>query len=83
MLKRMLLEKAESGMLKVEIKPNADRDEVLGWVPEREAFKVSIKAPPKEGRANMELVKFLSRLLGKEVRIVSGHTSKRKVLKVL
>jgi uncharacterized protein (TIGR00251 family) len=83
MLKELLIDKAKSGTLKVEIKPNAGRNEVLGWVSENGAFRVSVKAQPKEGRANTELVKFLSRLLGKKVRIVSGHTSKRKVLKVL
>ncbi len=83
MLKELLLEKAKSGTLKVEIKPNAVRNEVTGWIPEKGAFKVSVKAPPKEGRANMGLVKFLSKLLKREVRIVSGHTSRRKVLKVM
>jgi uncharacterized protein (TIGR00251 family) len=83
MLRELLLEKARSGTIRVEIKADAGRNEVLGWMPEKEAFKVSIKAPPKEGRANTELVRFLSKILGKEVRIVSGHTSKRKVLKVL
>jgi len=60
-------------------------------VPKSVSFSISLKdgkvkirltSPPEKGEANAELVKELSRALGKGVRIVSGHTSRRKRLEV-
>lgn len=44
--------------------------------------RVHVTAPPSGGRANAELTRDLSDLLGEEVRIVSGHRSTRKKLAV-
>ncbi len=48
------------------------------------ALKVRVAAPPVEGAANAELTRFLARRLGVSagsVEIVSGHTSKTKVVR--
>jgi uncharacterized protein (TIGR00251 family) len=45
-------------------------------------LKVSLTSEPKMNRANIELIQNLSKLLGKQVRIISGLTSKRKKLSV-
>ena len=45
-------------------------------------MKVKIKAPPVEGKANKEVVKFFSKLLNAEVEIVKGETSREKDLLV-
>lgn len=48
-------------------------------------LKCYLKAAPENGRANAELVKFLSKALGytqDDVEIVSGHISRRKRLKI-
>jgi uncharacterized protein len=45
------------------------------------ALKVRVAAPPVEGAANEELVRFLARHFGvpaRDVEIVSGHSSKTK-----
>lgn len=41
---------------------------------------VELSGPAREGRANQELVKELSRILRCEVRIVSGLRSRRKII---
>lgn len=41
-------------------------------------LKVMLTSEPEKNRANIELIQNLSRLLGTQVRIVSGLTSKRK-----
>ncbi|MBI5388947.1 YggU family protein [Candidatus Woesearchaeota archaeon] len=64
------------------VKPNAKKTEILGWDEGRQALRVAVAAPPEDNRANLELIKFFSRLLKKEVRIVSGLTSKKKILRV-
>ena len=69
-----------SGKVKVLVKPNSNKDEVLGWDDSRQAWKVTITAPAEENKANIAVIKFFSKLTGKRVRIVSGLTSKQKVL---
>lgn len=39
---------------------------------------VELRSEPKENRANLELASFLGKVLGREVRIVSGHKTKMK-----
>ncbi|MEW5946784.1 MAG: DUF167 domain-containing protein [bacterium] len=49
------------------------------------AMRVSVTAPPEDGRANRELVKFLAGLIGvggSSVSIVSGGRSRRKRVRV-
>lgn len=46
-------------------------------------IKVRLTSPPEKGEANAELVKELSKALGGvEVRILSGHTSRRKRVEI-
>ncbi len=49
------------------------------------ALKVRLAAPPVEGAANEELVRFLARRLGvpkSAVRVVSGESGRSKVVEV-
>lgn len=46
---------------------------------------ISIKSQPKGGRANLELIKKLAEYFGvskDEIRIISGKTSKKKLVEV-
>jgi uncharacterized protein len=48
------------------------------------ALKVRVAAPPVEGAANAELVRFLAKRLGvaaSAVEVVGGHASKSKVVR--
>jgi len=45
-------------------------------------LKVRVKAPPVGGKANKELVRFLSKVLGADVHLVRGETSREKDLLV-
>ncbi len=45
-------------------------------------FKVTVKAPPAEGRANEAVIEVLADYLGipkRSLRLVSGHKSKHKI----
>jgi uncharacterized protein (TIGR00251 family) len=68
---------------KVLVKSNARKNEILGFDEQKQAYKVAIKEPAEDNRANEELVRFLSKELGKKVRIISGRTSKVKIVRVL
>jgi hypothetical protein len=51
----------------------------------QETLRLKIAAPPQKGRANQELVVFLSRQLGLKrdsVEIISGHTARNKVIRI-
>jgi uncharacterized protein (TIGR00251 family) len=76
----------ESGALvfAVRVVPRASKTAVAG---EHDgALKVRVAAPPVEGAANAELMRFLAKQLGvaaRAVEIVGGQTSKTKVVRVV
>lgn len=43
---------------------------------------MEVKALPEKGKANLEIIKFFSKEYKKDVRIVSGKTSKVKLVRV-
>jgi uncharacterized protein (TIGR00251 family) len=65
----------------VRVQPRASRSEIVG---EQEgALRVRLAAPPVDGAANDALIALLADLLDvpkRDIRIVSGATSKRKVI---
>ena len=67
----------------VHVQPNARRNEALGY--EDGVLRMKIAAPPVKGRANRELIEFLSQRLGVSrgsVTIEKGATSRSKVIGV-
>ncbi|MBI5390138.1 YggU family protein [Candidatus Woesearchaeota archaeon] len=67
--------------ISVHVKPNAVKTELLEA--EGTCMKIALKAPPQDGKANLELIKFFSKQFKKRIRIVSGITSKHKVIEVV
>ena len=68
-----------SGVLTVHVVPRASRTEVVGM--HGDAVRIRLAAPPVDGAANEELVRFLAERLGvprAAVTIAAGHTSRRK-----
>ncbi len=66
--------------LKILVKPNSPKTEILGWDDSRSALRVTIHAKPEDNEANTEVVKFFSKLLKKKVSIKSGMRSREKLL---
>ncbi len=65
------------------VQPRASRDAILGIHDNR--LRISITAPPTDGKANDYLVRFLARTLGvakNRVHVISGHTGRRKTVRV-
>lgn len=67
--------------LTIIVKPNSAKNEIVEYDESRKAYKVNIKAPPENNKANIEVIKFFSKISKKQVKIISGQTSKKKVLK--
>lgn len=73
----------ESISFGVRVQPRASRSEVAGELDG--ALKVRLAAPPVDGEANEELVRFLAKLFAvsrQRVSIFSGLTSKNKLIRV-
>ena len=68
--------------LKIIVKPNSNKSEIIDFNDDKQAIRVNIKAKPEANKANVEVVKFFSRLLKKRVRIVSGLKIKEKIIRV-
>ncbi len=66
--------------LKIIAKPNSEETKIIGFDEAKQALKVAVCAPPEENKANIELMKFFSKILGKQVRIKTGLKSKEKLL---
>jgi len=67
----------------VKVHPRARRSAMAGRL--GEAWKLDLTAPPVEGKANEECVRFLAELVGvprARVRIVTGLTSRTKVVEI-
>ena len=75
-----LRETKEGTILLIYVHPKAKKNKIEGIDEWRGRLKVKIKAPPVEGKANREVVKFLSKLLGVEVSILRGETGREKDL---
>jgi uncharacterized protein (TIGR00251 family) len=71
----------KDGSLEIIVKPNSSKSEITGYDEIRKALNVSIKGPPENNKANIEVIKLFSRLSGKKVKIITGMTSKKKVLR--
>ncbi len=70
--------------LTLQVHPNAKHNEVLGF--EEGILRLKIAAPPVEGKANKELISFLSKTFGtrkSSITIDRGHTSKVKIITIL
>ncbi|KPJ93744.1 MAG: hypothetical protein AMS18_05155 [Gemmatimonas sp. SG8_17] len=66
-------------ILDFRVRPRARRTEVVGW--HGGAIKIRLRAPPVDGAANDELVRFIAQRVGvprSAVRILSGATSRSK-----
>lgn len=70
----------EDNTLRILAKPNAAKTQIIGWDDSRKALKVAVKGKPEAGVANLNLLKFFSNISGKNVYIISGKTSRKKVI---
>ena len=71
-------------MFSIKIIPNASKTEFAGRTDDG-GFRIRVQAPPVEGAANRELIRFLARSLGvakSQVAIVRGTSSRIKLVSV-
>jgi hypothetical protein len=72
------------GRISVTVSPGAARSKLVGR--HGEGWRARVAAPPERGRANDALIELLARTLElprDSLRVVSGRTSRRKVVEVV
>lgn len=69
--------------VKIIVKPNSAKNEIKAYDKEKDAFRVNISAPAEKNKANIEVIKFFSKLLKKKVIIARGLKSKEKIIKII
>lgn len=70
--------------IEVKVEPRSSRKEIAG-VLDATILKVKLTAPPVGGEANEQLIEILAKTAGvrkSDIRIIRGHTSKRKVIEI-
>jgi uncharacterized protein (TIGR00251 family) len=73
----------ENNRIHVIVKPNAKKTEIIEINREKKTVKIAVAAPADKDKANKELLHFISKLLKKQVRFVSGLRSKEKILEII
>jgi len=64
------------------VRPNSPKTEIKEFDSGKQAYRVNIKAVPEKGKANKDVIKYFTKLLKKDVKIVSGLKSRKKVLRI-
>ncbi|MBT4547141.1 MAG: DUF167 domain-containing protein [Candidatus Magasanikbacteria bacterium] len=70
--------------IKIKVLPRSSKNEIVGELPDG-TIKIKLKAPPIDGEANTELIKFLSKewkVSKSSIRILKGKTSKTKLVEI-
>ena len=68
---------------KVIVKPNSRKNKIAGFDKAKNTYLVQISARAEDNKANIELIKFLSKQLKKKIRIASGLKSKQKIIEMI
>lgn len=67
-------------IITIKVKPNASETKIIS---QREnEFTIAIAAPAEQNKANIELIKFLSKHFKADVKIIRGLKSKNKLVKI-
>lgn len=77
--------------LRIKVIPKSSKNEIVSIQEDSTEFgpqltvRIKIKAAPEKGKANKELIEFLSDKLNlkkDQINIISGHTSQLKLVKI-
>lgn len=74
----------EGVTFKIRVQPKSSRNKLDG--PYQDGIKVRLTAPPVDGEANQACLEFFAKLFGiakSRVELVSGHTGRSKVIRLL
>ena len=64
------------------VKTNARKTNILSYDEERQVYIVEVAAQPENNKANVVIEKFFTKYFQKPCTIISGKTSKKKLIRV-
>jgi len=70
-------------VLKIYLQPKASKNEIVGLY--RDGIKITVTAPPTDGKANEALIQLLAKKLKippTRIEILKGHHSREKILRI-
>jgi uncharacterized protein (TIGR00251 family) len=76
-------EKSGTLLLHLRVQPNASISGIAGLHGQR--LKIRLQSPPRDGKANQELLRFLSKLLNipkSSLDLIRGQTSRDKTIRI-
>ena len=79
---------SDRAQLAVRVTPNAKKSEFAGWTADekgRPVLLVKLNAPPVDGKANIELIRFLAESLDcpkSQITLLRGNSSRQKTLEL-
>ena len=65
--------------LKVKVHANSSQEKIEKTL---EGFEIWIKEKPVKGKANNAIIKLFRKLLGKNIKIISGLSSRNKIIEM-
>lgn len=66
-------------IIKAKVKPNSPKFEIID---KGEYFQINVTSEPEKGKANLEIVKELSKIYGK-CKIIRGLKSRNKIIEII
>ena len=78
-------EKTKIALIQLKVKAGARENTILGITNDGEMLKISVKAPPEDGKANIAIVKMLAdtwNLRQNQLQIIKGHKNNIKTLAI-
>ena len=75
--------RADRVRIRLYVQPRASRTEITGT--HGDALRIRVAAPPVDGEANQELLRFLAKKLGvpkSSLQLVQGETARTKVVEI-
>lgn len=82
---KAIWETARGTLLRVLVRPNSKARNLIAEITP-EAIHINLRGPARDGKANVELLKRLSKRLGlstADISIVAGHRSREKTLLIV
>jgi len=67
-------------LINIKVKPNSGKKEVEKI--DEKNYVVYLKSKPENNRANVELVKLLEKYFKKQIKILRGKTSSKKIVEI-
>lgn len=69
--------------IKIIVKTNMPKTGIICFDEDKGAYRMNVHAKPEKGEANKEILKFFKKEFKKDIKIISGKTSKQKLIRLL